>query len=648
MCGLAGFVSTGSAAPTDPRTTLVTLGKAIRHRGPDDGGIYWDETSSVGLSHRRLAIQDLSPLGAQPMVSSSGRFVIVFNGEIYNFNTLRRETQAAGYSFQGSSDTEVILAAFEIWGVEAALQRFAGMFAFAVLDREHQALWLARDRMGEKPLYYGWCGDTFLFGSELKALEAHPQFRATVNRDALTLLLRHNYIPAPHSIYNGIAKLAPGHYLWLNMGAGDITTTARPYWELSAVFAADPPESREAAVNLIEDRLRDVIKEQMVADVPLGAFLSGGIDSATITALMQQNSSQRVRTFSIGFKESGFNEAEHAAAVARHLGTEHTEMYVSPQDALELVPHLPRIADEPFGDSSLIPTFLVSQMTRDYVTVALSGDGGDELFAGYQRYYQALSGWQAINQQSITGSVTRRILNLPDSCAERLVRILKPNYRNLSRTAVRDKLSRERGLRTRRSLADYYRRRVGYWSDTAAVVRGGEEPSYALTQPLPESLAAGESMSQLQWLDLNSYLPDDILTKVDRASMANSLETRIPMLDPRFAPLALSLPPQWNAREGQGKAVLRDILFRHVPRELVDRPKQGFAVPIAQWLRGELREWAESLLSRDRLKDEGYLEPEAVRAIWSDHAAGRADYSFHLWGILMFQAWLDDRPGGTP
>ncbi len=645
MCGLAGFVSGHRPPDGEPEAILTAMGQALRHRGPDAGDSHWHGSTGVGLTHRRLAIQDLSSLGAQPMHSASGRFTIVFNGEIYNFTTLRRETEAAGRRFRGHSDTEVLLGACETWGVEATLPRLAGMFAFAIADWQQGTLWLARDRMGEKPLYYGHIHGHFVFASELTALETFPVFEGRINRDALTLLLRHNYIPAPHSIYTGIAKLPPAHCLRL-----DLRDTAevqpQPYWDLSTAFNDDSrPASREEAVDGVDSRLAEVVHEQMVADVPLGAFLSGGIDSATITALMQRQSSQRIKTFTIGFREPGFNEAEQAAAVARHLGTDHTELYVSADDALELVPELATIFDEPFGDSSLLPTFLVSRMTREHVTVALSGDGGDELFAGYARYPQALAAWQRQQAPGWQDRLAGALLDLPDRLTSATVRTLKPAYRRLSASAIRDKLTRERRLRRCRSLAELYRLRVGYWSDPASLVRGGTEPDYALTRELPANLAEAPGMSQLQWLDLNSYLPDDILTKVDRAAMAVSLETRVPMLDHRVVSYALGLPPGWNDRDGQGKAILRDVLYRYVPPALVDRPKQGFAVPVAQWLRGALRDWAEDLLAPERLIREGYWDAQAVRAIWSDHVSGRADYSFHLWGILMFQAWLAHRWG---
>lgn len=614
---------------------------ALTHRGPDDSGILWMPDAGLGVAHRRLSIQDLSPAGAQPMWSESGRFVITYNGEIYNFAVLSRELEGLGHEFRGHSDTEVMLAAFEAWGIEGALDRFAGMFAFAVWDRQANALWLARDRMGEKPLYYGWAGDTFLFASELKALRVHPAFRAEVNRDALPLLLRHNYIPAPHSIYRGVFKLPPAHVLRVPLDADARDVEPRRYWKLEAAFEPAPSDlDAESAADELERRLGEVLEEQMVADVPLGAFLSGGIDSSTVVALMQQRASQPVRTFTIGFDEPGFNEAEHAAAVAAHLGTDHTEMYVTSRDARDVIPDLPRIYDEPFADSSQIPTHLVSRLTRQHVTVSLSGDGGDELFAGYDRYRTALGAWRRHRTEpGVRQRLERLLLALPDPLAASAARTVG-GQRGLSDAGLHEKLNRERLLRRAPSLAAHYRQYIGYWSDPASLVPGAVEPDYALTAALPDSIARLSPLKQLQWMDLNSYLPDDILAKVDRAAMAVSLETRVPMLDHRFVAFALGLPDRLNRRDGVGKQVLRRVLNRHVPSALVDRPKQGFAVPVASWLRGELRDWAEHHLDESRLRSEGFWDATRVRRTWADHLARRGDYSFQLWGVLMFQAWL--------
>ncbi|QIT56561.1 asparagine synthase (glutamine-hydrolyzing) [Aquisalimonas sp. 2447] len=649
MCGIAGFIlgASGDRA-TDARSSLDSMGQRLVHRGPDAGDLYFSETDGVGLVHRRLSIQDISPLGAQPMESASGRYLMVFNGEIYNFRTLRTELIGTGHSFRGHSDTEVMLAAMEQYGVEQALGQFKGMFAFGVWDRETGRLWLARDRMGEKPLYYGWWNGHFLFGSELKALRAFPGYAPSVDRNALSLLLRHNYIPSPYTVYQDTRKLPPAHCLVVDVNQPDAPIEPVPYWSLADSFSGPMTTDKDTVLDDLERCLGDVIQEQMVADVPLGAFLSGGIDSSAVVALMQQRASRPVKTFSIGFREEGYNEAQHAAAVAAHLGTEHTELYVDPADALDVIPDLPTMYDEPFADSSQIPTYLVSRMTRGHVTVALSGDGGDELFAGYDRYPGMARAWQKLHERpGLRAGLERATLAMPDALAGPVARAMTKPQRLLSRQGLADKLRRERVVRNAPSLQEFYRQRIGFWTDPAQVVLGGEEPAYALTAPLPDSIAKLSPAQQLMWLDMNSYLPDDILTKVDRAAMAVSLETRVPMLDHRVVEFALSLPVEWNLDGKVGKQVLRQMLYRHVPRELVDRPKQGFAVPVARWLRHELRDWAEALLEPNRLRQEGYFHAPTVRRVWSDHLAQRADYSAQLWGVLSFQAWLGEQRSGA-
>ena len=647
MCGIAGFLLGGPIRDgASPERILRDMGNALVHRGPDAEGIHWDAGTGVGLAHRRLAIQDLSPSGSQPMSSGSGRYTIVFNGEVYNFRDIRGELERLGQAFRGHSDTEVMLGAFDAWGVEEALRRFAGMFAFALWDGDTRALWLVRDRMGEKPLYYGWFKGHLLFASELRALRVFPGFSPPVNRDALTLLLRHNYIPAPHTIHQGVYKLPPAHFLRLELDARAASPQTTRYWQPADAFARKPPADRVAAVAALEDTLGGIIDQQMIADVPLGAFLSGGIDSSTVVALMQRKATRPVRTFTIGFREGGFNEADHAAAVAAHLGTDHTELYVTPADALAVIPKLPAIYGEPFADSSQIPTLLVSQMTRQHVTVALSGDGGDELFAGYEHYHAVLRAWNRIHlRPGMRQRLERWALHLPGSVAAPIVRASNRGWRHVGTGPLREKIRREQLLRGQRSLRDFYRAHISYWSDPAAVVLGSQEPEYALRTPMPETLRGLEPIRQLQWLDLNMYLPDDILTKVDRAAMAVSLETRVPMLDHRFVELALAMPAEWNHRSEGGKGLLRDVLYRHVPRELVDRPKQGFAVPVAHWLRHALRDWADDLLDSRRLQQEGYWEAGLIQQFWEDHRRGRADFSFQLWGVLMFQAWLDEQRG---
>ncbi|MCR8915826.1 asparagine synthase (glutamine-hydrolyzing) [Marinobacter panjinensis] len=644
MCGFAGFAGTGdnSNDRDSCEITLRKMGDAIIHRGPDAGGVWLDDALSVGLSHRRLSILDLSPLGAQPMSSASGRFVVAYNGEIYNFQLLREELVAEGAYFNGHSDTEVMLAAFEAWGVEAALTRFAGMFAFALVDQQEKRLYLARDRMGEKPLYYGWQGNTLVFGSELKALQQHPEWQGEINRSALPLLVRHNLIPAPHTIYSCIFKLPPSSFIAIDLArleSGSLPEPSR-YWRLEDQFAETHDWTLDTAADHLENLLTEVIGEQMISDVPLGAFLSGGVDSSTVVALMQKQASTPVKTFSIGFNEEGFNEAEHAAAVAQHLGTDHTELYVTEQDALKVIPLLGKMYDEPFADSSQIPTFLVSEMTRKKVTVALSGDGGDELFCGYTRYPGTVGAWN--RKGTLKSRAENLFARMPEWLSVPAARALMPSQRQRSSGGFSFRLDETRAVAGAGDLSEFYRRRVSLWPYPGRAVAVADEPVYGLNAPLPEVIP-GDDMKTLMWRDLNWYLPDDILVKVDRAAMACSLETRIPMLDHRVVSFALGLPTSLNVKDGTGKQVLRSVLYRHVPRKLIDRPKQGFAVPIASWLRGALREWAEALLDSARLREQSYWQVETVRWFWNEHLSGREDYSFQLWGILMFQAWLDEQ-----
>jgi len=638
MCGFAGFVSPQGSGLTE--NTLRRMGQAIAHRGPDADGVWIGEGLGVGLVHRRLAIQDLSPAGAQPMASASGRYVIAFNGEIYNFRQIRKDLEKGGCVFRGHSDTEVMLASIEAWGVEASLERFSGMFAFALVDTHKRRLVLARDRMGEKPLYYGWQGKTLLFGSELKALRVHPDWKGGIEPKALALLLRHNVIPAPWSIHPGIFKLPPASLISFDLTS--LTSGQAPapkrYWQLETCFGKRAEGTFEDCSQQLESLLGDVIEDQMVSDVPLGAFLSGGIDSSTVVALMQSRASNPVRTFSIGFDDPGFNEAIHAAEVARHLGTQHTELYVKPADALHLVPQLPELYDEPFADSSQLPTFLVSQMTRKHVTVALSGDGGDELFCGYTRYQSVFNRWQNRFGAKSLGRKTASFL--PKALASRAIRAAVPSQRGRSHLAVAHRLQAERAMAKAGNISEFYRQSVSFWNGPEGITQPFPEGVYGLNSPLPQDVP-DNSMKTLMWRDLNWYLPDDILVKVDRSAMACSLETRIPMLDPKVVAFALSLPLSYNVRGGVGKQVLRSVLFRHVPQALVDRPKQGFAVPIGQWLRGPLRDWAESLLAPSVFRKQDFLDEKVVLAFWQEHLRGREDYSSELWGILMFLAWLE-------
>lgn len=629
MCGYAGFALGAAGQSLVDEALLGAMGSSIRTRGPDAQGIWKDQDLAVGLVHQRLAIQDLSPLGAQPMASNSGRYQIAFNGEIYNFKKLKRELELLGYSFRGGSDTEVMLAAFEAWGLEASLPKMTGMFSFALVDREQQVLWLVRDRLGEKPLYYSHANGHLVFGSELKPLMLSPYMGRDLNPGALALLLRHDYIPAPWTIFANTYKLEPAHWLRFNLRDLSLPPVKQSYWKPSLSW--DLHMTADTLHEQLLPLLKEVIADQMISDAPLGAFLSGGIDSSTIVALMQEQSSRPVKTFSVGFNVPGFNEAEHAKAVASHLGTEHTEYYVEPADALQLIPRLPEIYDEPFADSSQIPTYIVSQMTRQKVTVALSGDGGDELFAGYSRYENFARAFSARRRTS------QQLMSLfPAPAVARFTRLLKASQSALPLALVEEKVRRYQAACAANNARDFYRTQVGYWLDPEAAVRGANPLGYALT----DCELRTDVTASLQWCDMLCYLPDDILVKVDRAAMANSLETRVPLLDHRLVELSLKVPTAINVRQGITKQPLRRILYERVPQALVDRPKQGFAVPVAHWLKNELREWAEDLLSEAALAESGMLDASLIRQKWSAHLRSGHDYSFHLWSILMFQSWF--------
>ena len=648
MCGFAGAFGSSQEGQA---SVVQEMAAAIAHRGPNDAGVWVDTDARIALGHRRLSIVDLSPAGHQPMLSGSGRYVIAFNGEIYNHLDCRASL-AMTTTWRGHSDTETLLAGFDAWGIQATVERCIGMFAFAVWDRQTRTLTLGRDRLGEKPLYYGWQGQgqhaVFLFGSELKALKAHPAFAAGIDRNALCLLMRHNYIPAPYSIYQGIAKLAPGCLLSVSLAQREPKLTR--YWSAANVavtgcakpFTGTPGQ----AVDALEVLLKSAVHQQMMADVPLGAFLSGGVDSSTVVALMQAQSKQRVKTFTIGFNEAGYNEAVHAKAVAAHLGTEHTELYVSAQQALEVIPRLPTLYCEPFSDSSQIPTFLVAQLARQQVTVSLSGDGGDELFCGYNRYLLANRLWQKI---SLLPPVARR-------WAARGLTALSPARWNallgpvqgllpgvLRQANPGDKLHKAAGVLASSSVDALYLGLVSHWDDPASVVMGGQEPPTLLSGNTPQ-LTGLDEIERMMALDALSYLPDDILVKVDRAAMGVSLESRVPLLDQRVVEFAWSLPQSMKLRDGVGKWALRQVLYRHVPKALIERPKMGFGVPIDDWLRGPLRDWAEALLDESRLRREGFFHPAPIRRKWAEHLSGTRNWQYHLWDVLMFQAWLEANP----
>ena len=653
MCGIAGIYS-----PDRPdRALLGRMAGALAHRGPDDQGVWSDDEAGIGFAHRRLSIVDLSPQGHQPMHSADGRFVVCFNGEIYNFAELRRELEQLERvpegGWRGHSDTEILLQAFVVWGIEAALARCVGMFAFALWDRRQRQLHLARDRFGEKPLYYGWAGRDLVFGSELKALRSHPEFDRSINREALAAFAARMYVPAPLSIYRGIFKLPPGAILSLEGEAlgqpltsppeegGNGALRIRRYWSYRNVVEEglrEPIAHESEALELLESALGTAIRAQSFADVPVGAFLSGGIDSSTIVALYQKYARQPVRTYTIGFDESGFNEAEHAKAVAGHLGTIHHEHYVTVREARDVIPLLPAMYDEPFADQSQIPTFLVSRFARRDVTVALSGDGGDELLGGYNRHVIAPRLWQRL----------RRIPHPLRALAAKTLSRLSPGFwSRLPLVAGRggDPLlgaKIQKGLRVAgaaESADDIYLSFLNAWSQEAnPVLDAGSLPNIfepELGRDVPDAV-------RMMYRDAVSYLPDDILAKVDRASMAVSLETRVPFLDHRVAALAARIPLSMKIRRGEGKSILRQLLGRELPAALFDRPKSGFGIPVGAWLKGPLRPWAEELLDPGAMAREGWFDHKIIQQRWQDHLSGRRDAASALWAILMFQSWLHE------
>jgi len=637
MCGFAGFLDTQSRLSGDAAEDVARrMAAALRNRGPDDSGVWSDPDAGFAVGHQRLTVIDLSHAGHQPMVSANGRFVLAYNGEIYNFKDLRAELEKSGVRFKSQSDTEVIVEGCAAWGLEKLLPRLTGMFAFALWDREQRELSLVRDRIGIKPLYYGAQGDRFFFSSELKAFAEHPEWAPRINRTAVAALLERGYIPAPLSIYQGISKLRPGHMAVLRPGSQPKEIC---YWDLSQVVAEGVSDrdrvSDTDALAELETRLRGAVQSRLVADVPLGAFLSGGVDSSLVVSLMQDQSSRPVKTFCIGFEEAAFDEAPHARAVAAHLGTDHTEMYVTGNQALDVVPNLPAMYDEPFADSSQIPTHLVSDMARKDVTVALSGDGGDEVFAGYNHYFVAQSYGQ-------------RLERLPRS----LRRVLAAGTRIVGWSGLgvasgdsgdrkttrggRDRWRRAEGMLRAGNFADLYNYTLCHWHEPIPVIGSATNASRDLFTLAPPP---GNRLDRLQHTDMRVYLPDDMLTKVDRASMAVSLEARVPLLDHQVVEWAWRMPQNLKVRGDVRKWALRQILYKHVPPKLIERPKQGFAVPVGHWILGPLREWAEDLLSERNLKEGGFLDPVAVRECWAAHVDGRADWTACLWDVLMFEAW---------
>lgn len=646
MCGIAGVLGGGGARL---RESTEAMARALKHRGPDALGVWTDLDAGVGLGHARLSILDISSAGAQPMQSGCGRYVLTYNGELYNFRQLKRELEGQGAAFRGGSDTEVLLALISRDGARQAVTKCNGMFAFALWDRRDRVLTLGRDRMGEKPLYYGRAGDSFIFASELRALRAFPGFKPEIDRGSVALYLRHNCVPSPYSIYKGVRKLPPAALFEVLPGAGDGTLTE--YWSLKDVAERGVREpfsgSTGDAANALDVLLRESVATRMESDVPLGAFLSGGIDSAVVAALMQAQSARPVRTFTLGSTIPSYDETKEARAVAAHLGTDHTELCVSDKATLDVIPRLPRVYDEPFSDSSQIPAILVSELARRSVTVALSGDGGDELFAGYNRHFWGRSiwnrvGWMPRGVRALAGSALG-LVSAPSwdrafsACSSAL-----PG--GLRHRAPGEKLQLLSEVLGSASPEEFYSGLVSHWKNPSAVALRSSEPLTGLTDPLRQA-ALPDIAQRMLYLDASTYLPDDILTKLDRASMAVSLEARAPLLDHRLVEFAWSLPLGMKLSGGKGKILLREVLGRYVPPALFDRPKKGFGVPIDAWLRGPMRDWAESLLDEKRLREGGFFDPAPIRAVWEEHLSGRRNRHYVLWDILMFEAWREEWGG---
>ncbi|NMB53712.1 MAG: asparagine synthase (glutamine-hydrolyzing) [Leptolinea sp.] len=648
MCGITGFLDTRrEMTDAELKAVVIRMSDAIVHRGPDDSDEWTDASAGVSFGFRRLAIVDLTPTGRQPMISASGRYVMVFNGEIYNYGEMRNELISHGAKFRGTSDSEVMVEAIDAWGLVPSIKRFNGQFAFALWDRKERVLHLVRDRVGVKPMYYGWFGKILLFGSELKCLRAFPGFSVEIDRDALALFVRHNYIPAPYSIYQNVYKQIPGTILSFPFDRAGFLPEPEVFWSARGAVEAGLANPFTGTLTEAEEQLdallRESVRLRMMADVPLGAFLSGGVDSSTIVALMQAESSRPVKTFTIGFYEDEYNEAEHARKVAAHLKTEHTELMVTPQEAQAVIPKIPALYDEPFSDSSQIPTYLVSWMTRQHVTVSLSGDGGDELFAGYNRYFWGNDIWSKIGWMGsgLRGALAGGMRVLSPNTWDGLFRALKPVIpASLRVPSAGEKMIKMADVVSVDSPQSLYYRLVSHWKDPDQLVRGGKEPLTPLTDRstwpnIPDFTR------WMMYMDLITYLPDDILAKVDRASMGVSLEARVPYLDDhRVIEFAWRLPMSMKIQNGQGKWILRNILYKYVPRELIERPKMGFGIPINTWLRGPLRDWAEDLLDEQRMRAEGFFDPEPVQKMWREHLAGTHNNQYYLWDILVFQEWL--------
>jgi asparagine synthase (glutamine-hydrolysing) len=650
MCGINGFYSKSHSIHTN---VIEKMNLAISHRGPDNSGTWTDKNSGIFLGHQRLSIIDLSISGNQPMRSRSNRYILTYNGEIYNHIEIRKELEECKFDikWRGTSDTETLLEAINFWGIEKTLQKIDGMFAFGLWDQKNRSLTLVRDRVGEKPLYYGYQGEgdkkTFLFGSELKALKVHPNFKGEIFRDAIALQLRHNCIPAPYTIYKNIFKLLPGHYLELKEVdlKKNLLPSIKTYWSLIETAISGSKNqliSTEADIQSeLEKNLKIAVKKQMISDVPLGAFLSGGVDSSTIVALMQSQSKSRVKTFTIGFNEEDYNEAKYAKKIAHHLGTDHTELFISSKKAMEVIQKIPAIYDEPFSDSSQIPSFLISQLATKHVKVALSGDGGDELFCGYNRYtmFKKFSNLFSITPFFLRKFLASKIQSLSPSALNKISRFIPVlnKYSNFG-----DKIHKVANIIETKTIDELYYSFCSHWQNPTDVVKNSKEPETLLTQFKPE-LSGLNSQQQMMVLDLLTYLPDDNLVKIDRAAMASSLETRVPFLDHKLIEYAWKIPHSLKFRNGQGKYILRQILNNYVPMHLTDRPKMGFGIPIGAWLRGPLRDWAENLLDQKRLQQEGYFNSKLIRDKWTEHLSNKRDWQYDLWNVLMFQAWIDQK-----
>ncbi len=651
MCGFAGFLGGDAYSSEVVLELLENMGMPMKLRGPDDQGNWYDPGAQVGLVHRRLSIIDVSSNGHQPMHSISGRYVLVFNGEIYNHNNLRSEIEVRTKSikWRGHSDTETLLAGFDLWGVDETIRKTVGMFAFAVFDRKNRCMFLARDRVGEKPLYYGLQGTgrkkTFLFGSELSSLRQHPVFKARVDCGSLALFSRYGYVPGPYSIFENIFKLEAGHYLKIPLDNLDPVSVC--YWDVAQI-ARDGLKnpitcSFTEAVDRLETLLKNSVRDQMVSDVPLGAFLSGGIDSSTVVALMQCQSHRRIKTFSIGFEEDSFNEARFARSVSHHLGTDHSELYVSAKDALGVIPSLPTMFSEPFADSSQIPTFLVSKLARTEVKVSLSGDGGDEVFCGYTRYTATNNLWNKLRimpnslKAAIGFSITSFSPRTLNSILTPLQGCLPYSLRGSN---IGDKLHKGSAVLASSSVDELYRSLVSHCSPSEILLKSAEKP--IVLDRVAEDFSDFDPISRMMILDTLSYMPDDILVKVDRATMSTSLEGRSPFLDHRVVEFAWSLPENFKLRNGKGKYILRELLNRHVPQHLVERPKMGFGLPINEWLRGPLKEWAATLLDCKKIDQAGYFNSSEVDKKWKEHLSGDRNWSGFLWNILMFQSWSEE------